>query len=243
MENQNSRVIEKITKLLAMADCPGASDNERETAMRQAYSLLAKHNMTLESMSAETNPREIQAKEGHDMVWARAIAISVAELFFCYYVQGKIRKTNRCMHMFIGKRSNAIVASDLTNYLINSTFREGSKRMKKECPEKPYAWRMDFGKGVAAVIYRRCQKLRAQKESELSTDKATGTSIVLADYYKIEHDANVEFMDKAMETYKPKGRARAAGNMDAYASGSEFGNSLPLASGIKDQGNGQLKIK
>lgn len=243
MDNGNDKIVDKITKLLAVANCGGASENERETAMRQAYSMMAKHNMSIESINQEKNPREIQFQEGHGMAWARVIASAVAKLFFCSYVRGSSRKVNQCVHMFVGKRSNAIVAKDLATFLINSTFREGSRRMKAEGGAKPYAWRMDFGKGVSVSITVRCADLRAQKEAEFGTPSATGTGIVLANYYALENEANKKFMEDAMNVKYNKNRSREVNNHNAFNSGREFGNSLPLAGGLKDHGKGQLKIK
>jgi len=246
-------IIQKVQALLATANCAGASDQERETAMRFAHKLLVKHNMSMESIDAASNPREAQDLESHGMVWARQIAKAVAELFFCKYYFSDVyrndktwlKKVNISSHKFVGKQSNAITAKELSNYLINSTFREGSRRMKAEDELKPYQWRMDFCKGVSNEIQNRAYEMRrdAQKENEApAAQSATGTSIVLADYYKAEAEANNEFIKKTVGELVSVRGSQGISNADAFNSGSEFGRNLPLASGISDNRKTQLRL-
>jgi hypothetical protein len=253
MNNVNKEVVEKIKKLLDRANCDASSETERETAMRMAYSIMAKHNMTMESLSEESNPRTRVRKETHGMAWARQIANSVGQLFFCRYVYsnaygiGKngwtVKKINIAEHSFIGKESNAITASELAAYLINSTFREGSRRMKIEGGERPYAWRMDFCKGVEDELIRRCYKLRAEQEAEQPA-ASTGTSIVLADLYKQEFDANRDWIQNNIGKLGKGGRgSQGIGNAEAYGSGREYGKKLPLSAGLTDSSKSNLRLK
>jgi len=57
MSNLNAKVIDKINKLLALGNNAAAAQNERETALRQAYSLLAKHNLEMNDLKAKTDGR------------------------------------------------------------------------------------------------------------------------------------------------------------------------------------------
>jgi len=43
----NSKIIEKIQKLLALGSCTGATDGERDNALRMAHGLLLKHNLSM----------------------------------------------------------------------------------------------------------------------------------------------------------------------------------------------------
>ena len=46
-------IIEKIRKLLALANGTGAADQERESALRMAHALLAKHNLSMSDTELE----------------------------------------------------------------------------------------------------------------------------------------------------------------------------------------------
>lgn len=235
MENANKKVIDKISKLVAMGKCAGASEQERETAMRQAYALLAKHNLSMESLDEDQNPRERQDEEGHGMVWARQIAGAIAELFFCMYAYSPSQKVNRCHHVFIGKRSNVAVAKELSRYVINSVFAEGNRRMKAEGGEKPYAWRLDFAKGAAYSLHKRCKKMRAEKEQEFNGSSETGTSLVLANHYEVEAKKNMDWLSSKFAIRAHKSKAKTASSASAFYSGAAYGESVNLSGGAIDK--------
>jgi hypothetical protein len=246
-EQINEKISDKIRKLLSVAHCEGAAENERETALRQAYALLAKHNLTVESISEEKNPRTGDVAEGHSMPWARGIAISVASLFFCLHVTMKMRKVNRCGHLFIGKQSNAATAKELAIFIVNSVFKEGDKhrrRLRKENDPNANQYMTNFCNGASIAIARRCKELRMEQErSKEAYPTSTGTSVTLANYYQLEQDSNWKLANDTIKgVEQAKNLSVKYRDNDSFAKGQQFGNNMPLSRSIDDKTEGQKRI-
>jgi hypothetical protein len=191
----DDKVIAKIRKLLAVANGSAAGgEHERDTAMRMALGLLAKYNLDMADLS---EPQEIRGKDNtlelHATPWMRWVGDSVAKLFFCFcYTSTSYGKTNRRRYSFIGLRSNVETAKAITEYVVRSIEREGTRRMKEGGHSA--AWANSFRKGAALRIGSRCTALR--KQAELEQAPVSGErGIVLASVYKQNELANQKWLD------------------------------------------------
>lgn len=67
----NDKILDRIRKLLAMANDERGNDNERETALRQAHAMLTKHGLELADVEAhereKMDPRGCYDDEGWSM--------------------------------------------------------------------------------------------------------------------------------------------------------------------------------
>ncbi len=85
----DDKIINRIKKMMALANDPGASDGERDNALRMAYATLAKYNLAMEDVQGKpTGPQEARATrfvEAYGRPWALSLAQAVAKLFFCTY--------------------------------------------------------------------------------------------------------------------------------------------------------------
>jgi hypothetical protein len=215
------KALDKIKKLLAIANDDRGNENERETALRQAYSLMAKHNVEMADIEAHgakpSEPRINFENDSWSWTWAQQTAQVVAELFFCkYYTSYKINGT-KCRHHFIGLESNAMTAAVMSDWIINSVLKEGRKMYKENTAPGTRA----FAIGAMHKLHTRVQEIIKQTQA----DATPGTALVLANLYTTEADANNKLLPADLRTRKAR-QAKVEGN--AYARGQAFGASINL---------------
>jgi len=86
--------------------------------------------------------------------------------------------------------------------------------------------------GGASQIQTRVWEMRKQKEVE--TSESTGTSLVLADYYKIEIELNMAFLkDQGIELRRAKSSRSSSVLGSAMREGKEYGSKLPLGASVE----------
>lgn len=242
MANLNSKVIDKINKLLALGNNSAASPNERETALRQAYSLLAKHNLDMADLK-EADERGKLAVLAKKHLWAVRLAGNIANLFFCEYVTGS-GNANYSYHIFIGKEANAKVAIALFSYLVKSMMSEARSFVKKnQIDNSPYKAEMDFLKGASIAIGETAKRLREEKERENKEQQysSQGTSLVLADYYKQEQEANNNWIDENMKVKTRNLKMKTSGSL-ATIRGYDYGSKVNLNTGLPDNSDKNVAL-
>ena len=245
-EMDKDRALERVRKMLALANDAGASEGERDNAMRMAHATLAKHNLSLVDVDASSGS-EKRVDLGHETLcwpWMRVTANGIAELFFCKYFSVKTRK-NYVKHYFVGRLSNATTASELSQYVIKSISKEAA-RAKSDEPFAGSDFVLSFCKGAAHKVYRRCAQLRADAERESQanpTIRATGTALVLASVYKQELDANSDYLRDVLKiTLRTSVSRQRRASADAYNKGSAFGSSVSLNRQVGGSSGGQRQI-
>lgn len=241
-EQDKARALERVRKMLALANDSAASEGERDNAMRMAHATLAKWNLSLAEASNKPDDRGQQVMELRTPPWARTCAGAIARLFFCEYFFVKLRHDQRVRHYFIGREANAVTAMEIAAYVIRS-IRAEARRKQAELNETG-EWKTAFVKGAAHKIYYRCEELRKQAEMEpamANTPKSTGTSLVLASVYQTELLANKAWLEKGgWKIKESKPRQQSIKSYDAYTRGTEYGAGLSLNRQIGD-GNGKRK--
>lgn len=214
------KILAKVRKLFNLANNAGATEGERDNALRMAHAFLAKHNLDMAEVEASgQTPQEARDQviiEFYSAPWTRQIAQAVAKLYFCKYLF--VKGTKR--HLFIGKVSNATAASEIAKWLFKSVDTEAYKLF----PVGGTNQRPSFQRGAAAAIFRRVEELIAASREQASP----GKSLVLADVYRTEDAANQELMAKLFPN-TTVGKARRT-NIDAgaYSAGAEYGQKVNL---------------
>jgi len=225
MSIDTEAIIEKIRKTLALANDKNASDQERETAMRMAHKLLAKHNLSMaeiEASGGKTEKRGAGVRTFYGRPWAQVIASSIAKLMFCHYVVDPAKRAQDTRHYFIGRESNSISAAILAEFLVTSIRKEGRRRQREL--QEGNAWGRSFSVGAASRIAQRVVEMLVQAKAEPSGD---GKSRVLASIYRVEASANQDWVKDNMRTREFQSRGKEA-DADAHAEGAEYGGNLPL---------------
>lgn len=181
------KIIDKIKKLLALANNSAATEGERENALHMAHNLLVKHNLEMKDLQEHEikENRIFERLETFQMKWCRGVAISIAKLFFCeMFTEGKINGT-KGRYCFVGKESNATTAALMTEYVISSILREARKLYGSNLAPQSTS----FGHGARAKLRDRINEMIS------TTSQATGTGLVVLELYDLEISANKSFID------------------------------------------------
>jgi hypothetical protein len=176
--------IDKIKKLLAMADDPAASETERETAGRQAAALMVKHEIDefdlmvangsdWDLIEARVNGMRPGKKSGTEVPpWMGIIAQGVK-----LFTHTRALKAGNQI-MYRGPRGAVELASWMLDTIVQECYRASRKQ------PAPSAWR----NGYASAIQRRLAALAGDSGGE-HTSGGVGTSlIVVRDRLKIVMD-------------------------------------------------------
>ncbi len=230
--NETTRILERVKKMLTLANDAAATEGERDNAMRMAHATLAKYNLSLAQAegtqigSNRDDPRVDQTIETRSRPWIIRAAHAVAELFFCKYFF--VRSGRNAKHYFIGRLSNVTTAKEIADFVIRSINREGRARAKDQLNPNP--WRLSFCKGAAEAVRTRCHQLRqdAEKASQAAPVASTGTSLVLSSVYAHEVQANSAYLRDVLKINLRSSRSRERGAGEGYGEGRDYGSKVSL---------------
>lgn len=240
------KIINRIKKMMALANDPAASDGERDNALRMAYATMAKYNLEMTDVEGKPEgPQEARVDrkvETYGRPWAISLATAVGRLFFCklYYVRS-YAKDQVWLH-FVGKESNADIACEVARVLIESVFKEAKRKMRQN--GENVTWRRSFCTGAAFKIQDRVRELQTQDISleaplkdddgedipALESERTPGTALALVNLALVEKEANNAFLDKlGIKLTAAADRSSSDFKPDAYTEGRAFGSKVNLA--------------
>lgn len=214
------KIAERIKKLLAIANNAGATEGERDTALKMAQHIMTKYNLDESDLPQEKQePRTIEEMMMSGDTWVRSVGGSVARLFFCKYYFTRTGTAGRDNHKFVGKTSNVVTSLYMFEYLVKNLKKEASKNYHSVTSREGRS----FCVGAADAIRKRVvEMLEAEK-----SDAVPGRELVLKSLYERELDANLNFL-RSMGIYlKQSGRSS---NVDpnAFGGGILHGKSVGL---------------
>lgn len=217
------RIIDRIRKMLALANDLAATEGERDNALRMAYNTMAKYNIDIASVEQagrkNDEPRIDFPKVSWSWTWAKSVNQIVAEMFFCkYYYFEKINGT-QITHHFVGRESNAMTAAVMADYIVNSILKEGRAIYKSNTSPAMRS----FVTGAMHALSRRVDELIKAKQQEFAAQP--GTAIVLASLYDTEAALNELILPEDLRVVKSR-VSKVQG--DAYGKGREFGDNINL---------------
>lgn len=227
------KIINRIKKMMALAQDKAASDGERENALRMSYALMAKYNLEMSDVDGKPGGPQETRKGHHGEFYARPWALSIcgaiAKLFFCQYYRRATGK-DRVTHTFTGKDSNAATALEISRVLIESIRREAGAQMRSRGENA--TWRRSFATGAALKIQERVNELSSGNAALEGV--SSNTALVLVGLRKSEELANRKFIeDQGVRLVARKSRARRSVDQSAYSSGRTFGSGLSLSASKK----------
>lgn len=226
-----ANVIARIRKMLALAADSGASEGERDNAMRMAHTAMAKYNLAIAEVEASAPDAKDPAIEARveetisfsTALWAQIVAVEIGKLTACLYVQGGRRTASGRpvkTHNFIGRAANATTAGYLAQYLVRSIEREGRARAYEE--SRSATWVYAFGTGAAQRIGERVRELIASREG-FTESKA----LVLADWRNKENEANRAHLRATCPTARQVTKNFSV-DADGHARGRTYAEGLSL---------------
>lgn len=232
----SEKVMDKIRKLLAHAkDNAAGGEHERDTAMRMALKLLAKHNLEMkdvQDMEDKEDRDEVHYEEFPDP-FRKFIANAIAELYFCQFYHTKVAGKQKNNFHFVGLESNCYAAKEISAFVIRSVYTE-SQKQQNTVGGGVHGYGTTFRNAAAQRIRERCTEMRKAEESEQET-VSTGTALVLANIYEQEAQANSNFIEKVLEVKLKTTKHRLSNkSAKANAEGREFGDKVNLSSKLLD---------
>jgi len=181
---QNSKIISKMKKLMAMAE-GSANENESMTAARQLQVLLAKHNISMSELDTpEEDKEEIESSyESHKCrPWKRVVAISIAKLYFCdmYFCRLGNGKSN---YFFVGTETNRTFAMQIFKMVVSSIEKESRKQSKEIYGKEDSSFVNSFWTGAMHRISQRCSDMVEEaKRGEIVDDNGTNLPALVSIY-------------------------------------------------------------
>ena len=236
-KTEQDRILARVAKMLNLAADEGATEGERDNALRMAHATLAKYNLDISQATIDLHGKKgtpTEAREKNDEVylgvmWARQIAFAVGKLFFCHYYYSKVpRNQHKAKHTFIGNHANAVTAQLMAKYLISSVHREAQNFTKERAAD--YAAYRSFATAAMVRIVARCEVLRQAAEGSVpKTPGVPGTALVLRDVYQMEQAANKQFLEaRGIMLTTKKQAAKGAYNQEAARAGTAYGATVSL---------------
>lgn len=250
----DDKVIERVRKLLALANDAGANEHEAGLALERAMSLLAAHNLSMDEVQSQATDEEptsdavvVRYREN----WRRTVCLGLGRLYFCrYYYEERLvpgantsNKQRGEGHVFVGLPHNVAVAREMATYLFSTVHRLAVDYARQERIEKGsgYSEAVNaFRLAAGNRLYHRMDELRRSAERGELKASSGGTNLpAMVDLYKRLEDLNDEWLRKRgiklqtanSRTSMKNARAFAAG--DAAAKGINLQPQLGGASGTR----------
>jgi hypothetical protein len=226
----HQKILNRVQKMLNLANDAGATEGERDNALRMAHATLAKHNLDM----ADLTEAKREATAGEERVenvatfygrpWARQVCSAVGSLFFCSYIYVSHKKATQVRHYFIGRRSNAVTAALLAEFVVKSIMKDGNRQKRQEMQGN--AWLRTFCWGAASRVQERVREIREAAEKPEAAQP--GTALVLANVYETERQANKQFLAKTYPHLRAGRSGKGHHGGDAYGRGRVYGSSVSL---------------
>ena len=135
MPEEKESILKRIQKLLKMSEDNGASENEAMLAAKKAQELLSEHNLSMSDIKDDTQvePIERETYDAEKDNWQGWIQSSTAKLYFCQFfsktgVDSNYKRVSKAV--FVGRKSNRIVAKSMCDYFINTVKRLAEKEFE-----------------------------------------------------------------------------------------------------------------
>lgn len=232
----SEKIIDRIRKMLALANDLAATEHERDTALNMAYKTMTKYNIDMATVGQKETQevRDSYEYHGFSFPFAKDIAYTVADLFFCFYLSSYKINGTQMVHRFIGKESNAATAMVMTDFIIKSVMKEGRKLYKQNTSPECRS----FCLGAARRLSQRVKELKAEAMNQQTN---MSTALVVVSMYESELFDN-EQMAKQKHDYKIVKHRQSKVQLDAYRKGDEFGKSINLSLQVGGTSNNHKQI-
>lgn len=219
--DNKKEMIEKVKKLLAMAERQDGNENEAAVAAAQAAKLLSKYNLSLVDVSVEeVVDIEFETTQNKPQPWVSSLVGAVAQSFGCdMYLSLRLKRDgdgliiykNRqpikiAKIMFVGTEVDIQIAYYVAIYLQRTVIRMAVEYSKTLPKEERRMGRKSYRLGVVDTLREKLQEYNSEQnvEAETETNVAgmTGTEII-----HIKKDMLEKHMDKKFFAKERKSRS------------------------------------
>lgn len=233
----NSRIIEKMKKLLAMADSK-VNENEAMTATRQLHIMLAKHNISIEQLNEDEEEINHEGINYKCRPWKRIVASYIAKLYFCDFYTDRIDK-RKSQYMFVGSEANRTFTIHIFKMIITTIERESRVESRKLYGKEVSSFVNSFWTGAKDRIVERCKELMTEaKEGTLKDDEGNTLPSMLSTYERTQLQVK-DWMSTNLNLKSSKVRTKAD-NEAGLTKGREAGGKVQLSRAL--QGGNSTKL-
>jgi hypothetical protein len=177
------KFLDKVTKLLAMAKDKAANETEAATALRQAESLMRKHDINFAEVEANTlksdDLQRAETEEARNSKWVWNMAWAAA------YLTSTLPTKRRGKIQFCGTRLDCEVSLLYFDYLVGVGDRlarnyQGCILEQANFGISLRSQRNAFKMGLAQSIVERAKKIKAEREAAIrSASQSSGKDLVV----------------------------------------------------------------
>lgn len=229
----NTAIIEKIQKLLALANSP--NENEVQSAMTMVQKLLMKHKLTMKDIEGHSvNAVEVLEKVtdftfDYKAKWKGRLANLIADNLGCYCFLKTYRKHTI---VFLGTAEDVTICNIMYSYALDCINRKANSIARKMNRQGLKATGVlgDYALGFTAGLH---EAFEAQKKEHSEWGLVIQKEPAVIEAY----------MNKTMGSISL--RTKFAGNSEAYYDGVKEGKTFNIADKIGDDGQyeGQVKVE
>lgn len=237
-DRMKGKALDRVRKMLALANNEAASEGERDNALRMAHATLAKYNLTLGDAEVKEEPRIEGSSQISPHPWARQVIAAVAQLYFCKTFFYRYRD-KRQVHHFIGRESNVATAIEMCRYVVGSINKEARRKARDNWHITGYE--RAFCKGATAAIINRCFEIR--RTAEQADKPAAGTALVLASLYRTEDEKNALVLAEKHGELKVINAKQHRPDADAWHAGKSYGAGLNLNHQVSGSSSTAARLK
>ncbi|QIG66070.1 unknown function [Ochrobactrum phage vB_OspP_OH] len=208
MKQVDSKIIERIKKLLALAN-NNPNEAEAAAAMAKAQELLEAYNLDAAVVGARDNARKDTKKKGGLYSWQRKLWDAVAKLNFCYYVSIKgLARGSSYEHRLIGSHANVVATEMMAQYLQDTVERLAQKWAKDNAYKSVFVREaIAYREGMVlrlstklnerreAIVSEARKKEQERKRDEARADIVTGNELTILDVISSEADFNNDYLN------------------------------------------------
>lgn len=177
------KVLDKVSKLMALANSNGATPNEVETALRHARALMAQYNLEHEDIRASlvdeasvpTHTRRSPAD------WHHSLALACAEAFDCSHLSYYRHGQGYCFK-FLGKG----VGPDLAAYTYSSLLNQLQKARREHVAELTRC-QLKTKRRRGQLFAEGWIRAVAQKVDQFATGMSSDTRAEITAYLSLHH--------------------------------------------------------
>jgi hypothetical protein len=201
----NMKIVERVRKLLALAEDGGATEAEAQLAAEKARELMAEHGLSTATVEAHGGQGEARAKvelQGKaDKWWQPPLMEAICETCFVFverkYRNDRAGRTLGAGYRMIGRESGVATAQVLFDYLCATVERATREHTVKL--EKPKWFQRAMSERLQERIKERHEQAMQQQAKQARQANAaarhpasagTALVVVLEDYAQKERDLN-----------------------------------------------------
>ncbi|QBQ71163.1 hypothetical protein S0112_037 [Shewanella phage S0112] len=229
---KEEKIIDKIKKLLAMANDERGNEHERDNALKRAHALIIKHGIdtaALEDAGAVKEPMNCETFRCWSMNWCLSVYTSVGKLFMTtFYTSGKINGTKN-VGVYAGREAAVTAAIYMGTFIVDGILKEGRSKGWHNLDKNMRS----FGMGAAAKIHSRIEEMFEEAAREQRKRQGTGTELAVLDLREQRGQEVDEYLSSTLGVnLVTKKHRRSRIDREAYEKGKEHGSKVNLSISI-----------